>query len=259
MNTRTHTRHCAVNVKGAKDCLLVIPILCLKYMYWSSEMWNRFDGWRVFHRLSFLLAHLAETGDFLNCEGSGLFLLQSSCENNAERFGNFFFCLVILHKHCYCKHKDIERSLPVMCFIVKVTTAAYRTQRRLSPTTTSCFTWAPWVTSALARSELGWLNMGYTPPKVVWRSFTKALVVRMRLSDKTQEAYFSVCCARCNAEWIFFLQISYFCAHKFSMKLGLNCVKNIVLLKAHITVAPFSEWMSVKDDSSAFWITDFIY
>lgn len=139
----------------------------------------------------------------------------------------FFFCLVILHKHCYCKHKDIERSLPVMCFIVKVTTAAYRMQRRLSPTTTSCFTWAPWVTSALARSEWGWLNMGYTPPKVVWCSFTKALVVRMRLSDKTEEAYFSVC-ARCNVEWIFFLQISYFCAHKFSMKLGLNCVKNIL-------------------------------
>lgn len=94
--------------------------------------------------------------------------------------------------------------------------------------------------------------MGYTPPKVVWRSFAKALVVRMRLSDKTEEAYFSVCCARCNAEWIFFLQISYFCAQVFyEIRTELR-QEHFVLLKAHITVAPFSEWMSVKDDSSAF-------
>lgn len=110
-----YTHRCAVNVQGSKHWLHVVRILHLKCIYWSSEMWRRFDGWKVFHRLSFLLACLTETGDFLNCEGSGLFLLQSSCENNAECFSSF--CLFTLHK-CYCvgKCKDVERSLPVMCF-----------------------------------------------------------------------------------------------------------------------------------------------
>ncbi len=143
------------------------PSICVKYDCFVQKCKINQSDERLSHFFSF-----AETGDFLNCEGSGLFLLQSSCENRLYSYLArlcLHSCDILIFTRkltLSCENQvsltneacllapqnETWRFMRVFC-VAQVTTAAFPMQRRLSPTTTSSFTSPPSATSAPERSE----------------------------------------------------------------------------------------------------------